>query len=332
MPGTPPMRAVRCTAYGPPEQLIVTDHADPVPGPGEVVVDVSYASVNFPDLLAVAGGYQVRTEVPFTPGSEFAGIVSAVGPGVAAPLPGAPVAGMVMSGAFAEKVKVPASAVRRLPPGADLAIAAATGVTHSTAYSALRSAAGVTREEWVAVTGAAGGVGSAAVVLARALGARVLAVVSTSEKARFCRDLGADAVLDLTVARDLKEQVRTVTDGGADVVLDVVGGELAETLLRAMRRRGRFVTLGFASGTIPRIPLNLVLLKGVTVLGFEIRTFADDRPDLAARDDAELAALHATGLGATVTARYRLDQVAEALRSVADRAALGKVVLTVGGD
>jgi NADPH:quinone reductase len=324
------MRAVRCTTYGIPEQLVVTDVAVPVPGPGEVVVDVSYASVNFPDVLAVAGRYQVRTEVPFTPGSEFAGIVSATGPGVTAPSRGDAVAGMVMAGAFAEKVQVPASALRRLPPGADLAVAAATGVTHSTAYSALRSAAGVTPGEWVAVTGAAGGVGSAAVVLAQALGARVLAVVSTTEKARFCRDLGADAVLDLAVTPDLKEQARSRTDGGPDVVLDVVGGELAETLLRAMRRGGRFVTLGFASGTIPRIPLNLVLLKGVAVLGFEIRTFADDLPDLAARDAAELAALHASGLGATVTARYRLDQAAEALRSVADRAALGKVVLTVG--
>jgi NADPH2:quinone reductase len=303
---------------------------DPVPGPGEVVVDVHVASVNFTDVLSTAGLYQVRTPLPFTPGSEFAGVVSATGAGVGAPQPGDKVAGMVMTGAFAEKVRVPASAVVGLPPGADLAVAAATGVTHSTAYSALRSAACAAPGEWVAVTGAAGGVGSAAVVLARALGARALAVVSSAAKARFCTELGADAVLDLSATADVKGRVRDITGGGADVVLDVVGGDLAETLLRAMRHGGRFVTLGFASGTIPRIPLNLVLLKGVTVLGFEIRTFADHSPDLAARDAAELAVLHAGGLGATVSARYRLDEVIEALRSVADRAALGKVVLTVG--
>jgi NADPH:quinone reductase len=323
------VKAVRCVAYGPPEHLVVTDEPDPVPGPGEVVVDVRFAAVNFPDVLSVSGEYQVRTPVPFTPGSEFAGVVSVTGPGVTAPLPGDTVTGMVMTGAFAEKVCLPASAVVRCPPEADLAVAAATGVTHSTAYSALRSVAAVAPDEWVAVTGAAGGVGSAAVVLARELGARVLAVVSTTAKARFCAELGADAVLDLSATADVKESVRALTAGGADVVLDVVGDGLSEPLLRATRRGGRFVTLGFASGEIPRIPLNLVLLKGVTVLGFEIRTFAQDRPDDAARDAAELASLHAEGIGATITARYRLDDVVTALRSVADRSALGKVVLTV---
>jgi NADPH2:quinone reductase len=317
-----------CTAYGPPESLTVREEPDPVPGPGEVVVDVQAAAVNFPDVLLVADRYQVHAPLPFTPGSEFAGVVAAAGPGVAAPLPGTAVSGVVRTGAFAQKVLVPASAVVPLPPGADPVVAAATAVTHGTAYSALRSVAAVAPGEWVAVTGAAGGVGSAAVVLARALGARVLAVVSTAAKAAFCTEAGADAVLDLSATADVKEGVRSLTDGGTDVVLDVVGGSLAETLLRTLRPGGRFVTVGFASGTIPCIPLNLVLLKDVAVLGFEIRSFPAHHPELAARDAAELAALHAGGIGATVTARYPLDGVVEALRLVADRRVLGKVVVT----
>ncbi|MCU1612729.1 MAG: NADPH:quinone oxidoreductase [Frankiales bacterium] len=326
------MRAVRCTAYGEPEGLTLAELPDPVPGPGELVVDVEAAAVNFTDVLFVADRYQVRAPLPFTPGSEFAGRVAATGPGTTGFVPGNRVRGTGTTGAFAEKVLVPATAVVALPPDADPVLAAASGVASATAYSALRSVAAVTPGEWVAVTGAAGGVGSAAIVLARALGARVLAIVSTPAKADFCTGLGADAVLDLSSTPDVKRHVRTATGGGAAVVLDLVGGDLAETLLRALGRGGRFVTVGYASGVIPRIPLNLVLLKGVSVLGFEIRTFADDHPELAARDLAELGLLQADGLGATVTARYPLARAAEALRSVADRRAMGKVVLDLGPD
>ncbi|WP_299950645.1 NADPH:quinone oxidoreductase family protein [uncultured Modestobacter sp.] len=327
------MKALRCLRHAGVDELAqvleVQDVEDPTPGHDEVVVDVHVAGVNFTDLLFVSAGYQVPVPVPFTPGSEFSGVVAAIGPGVSTVRPGDRVTGQVMSGAFAEQVVLAATAVRRVPDGVDLVTAAATGVAYGTAYSALRSAAVVRAAEWVAITGAAGGVGSAAVVLARELGAHVLAVVSTPAKAAFCRRLRADAVLDLSTTADVKGEVRRLTDGGADVVLDLVGGGLAEPMLRGMRRGGRFVTLGYASGAIPRIPLNLLLLKEVTALGFEIRRFAEHHPSLAARDAAELAALHERGLMANVSARYPLKQAPEALRALADRSAVGKVVLTL---
>jgi len=329
------MKAVLCEQYGPPEELgerlVVREIPDPVPGDGEVVVDVAAAAVNFADVLFVADRYQVSVPVPFIPGSEFAGTVSAVGPGARGVQVGDRVAGRTMTGAFAERIAVPASALTSLPPGGDLVTAAATGVAHSTAYSALRTAAEVGPDEWVAITGAAGGVGSAAVALTRALGARSLAIVSNAEKADFCAGLGADAVLDLSAAPDVKNRVREITGGGADVVIDMVGGDLAEPLLRAMRRRGRFVTVGYASGSIPRIPLNLVLLKGVTVLGFDIRVFSQQEPGLAARDAAELATLVRDGVEATITARFPLERAAEALSRVVGRAITGKIVLLPAG-
>ena len=323
------MKGVRCTVHGTLDGLRIEEIPDPVPAAGEVVVDVVVAAVNFPDVLFVADRYQMSVPVPFTPGSEFAGVVSAVGPGVSAVAVGDRVSGRVMTGAFAERVLAPATAVTPVPEGVDLAAAAASGVTFATAYSALRSVAELRPSEWVAISGAAGGVGSAAVVLARHLGGRALAVVSSSAKARFCRDLGADAVVDLSTTADPKQRIREVTGGGADVVIDVVGGDLAETLLRAMRRGGRFVTVGYASGTIPRIPLNLVLLKQVAILGFDVRTFPHDHPAAAARDAAEIAVLQRQGIGATVTVRYPLERAVEALQAVAGGRTTGKVVVDV---
>ncbi|MDN5916555.1 MAG: NADPH:quinone oxidoreductase family protein [Pseudonocardia sp.] len=321
---------MRCVRYGLPELLEFGRLPDPEPGPGEVLVDVHAAAVNFPDVLFVADGYQVSVPTPFTPGSEFAGVVLTAGAGADAPRPGDRVRGQVMTGAFAERIAVPADALTVAPPDADLGLAAAGGVTFATAYSALRTTAELAPGQWLAVTGAAGGVGSAAVVLGRALGARVLAVASTREKAAFCRDLGADAVLALEDHPDppaVRERIRELC-GGPDVVLDLVGGDLAEVMLRAMRRRGRFVAVGFASGAIPRIPLNLLLLKDVQVRGFEIRGFAEHEATTYARDTTELAALRDKGIGPVVSARLPLERAAEALRLVADRRATGKIVLT----
>ena len=324
------MRAVRCLRHGEPaeydEILSVDEVPDPVPGPGEVIVAVEAAAVNFPDLLLVAGRYQVPVAVPFVPGSEFAGVVLDTGRGVDTVAVGTAVAGTTMSGAFAERVAVPAGAVRSLPPGSDPVAAAAGGVALRTAYSALHPVAGVRPGEWVAVPGAAGGVGSAATLVARAAGARVLAVASSPAKAAFCADLGADAVIDLSATGDVRRAVRDLT-GGVDVVVDPVGGPLAELLIRTMRRGGRFVTVGYASGEIPRIPLNLVLLKGVTLLGFDMRAQAEEDPEGAERDAAAVAALVGRGLQVPVTARLPLARAREALRLVADRTAMGKVLL-----
>jgi NADPH2:quinone reductase len=321
------MRAARMADYGPPELLVVEDVPDPQPGPGEVAVDVAAAAVNFPDLLIMNGGYQVSWPLPLIPGSEFAGSVAALGDGVTSLRPGDRVAGGMAVGAFAERVVAADDALWLVPDGADLADAAAFRVTYLTAYHALRSVAGLQGGEWVVVLGAAGGVGLAAVDVAKLLGARVIAAASSPDKLAVCRARGADQVIDYS-REDLKQRIKQITGGGADVVIDPVGGRYSEQALRATAWGGRFVCLGFASAEIPRIALNLVLLKGVIVMGFEIRTFTDHRPDLARRDAEELLAHFAAGrLRPYVSARFGLDDIVEALLSVRNRKVIGKVVI-----
>jgi len=321
------MRAARCLAYGPPSSVIVEEVDDPVPSDGQVVVDVAAAAVNFPDVLLVADQYQWHVPVPFTPGSEFAGTVRSIGPGVEGLSVGDPVVGATLIGAFAEQVVVGAAAVQPVEPGVDLRAAAASGIAHRTAYHALRSMARVAPDEWVVVLGAAGGVGLAAVELAAVLGARALAAVSTPEKAAVCVEKGAAATV-VYETENLKERIKEITGGGADVVIDPVGGPYSEEALRAVRWGGRFVTVGFASGEIPRIPLNLVLLKGVVVSGFTMEGFSRNRPDDESRDRAELASLLASGaVRPHVSASYPLDQVALALADLAERRATGKVLI-----
>jgi NADPH2:quinone reductase len=322
------MRAARSDEYGPIEALKVQEVADPVPGPGEVVVDIVAAAVNFPDLLILGGGYQVAMPPPIIPGSEFAGTVRSLGAGVQLLRVGDRVAGSAAVGAFAEQIAAPAGALWMVPPGVDLAEAAAFRVAYLTSYHALRSVAAVRPGEWVVVLGAAGGVGLAAVDIAKLLGARVLAAASGPDKLAVCRARGADATVDYR-AEDLKTRIKQITGTGADVVIDPVGGAYAEPALRAMAWGGRFVCLGFASGEIPRIPLNLVLLKGVTVGGMEIRTFGANRPADAARDEAEAFDHFRAGrLRPLVGARFDLDDVVAAMRMVAERRAVGKVVIS----
>jgi NADPH:quinone reductase len=216
-----------------------------------------------------------------------------------------------------------------MPAGADFVAAAAFGVAHGTAYHSLRSVAEVAPGEWVTVLGAAGGVGLATVELAHQMGAKVLAAAAGKERLEVCEDRGADAIVDYR-AEALKARIKELTDGGADVVIDPVGGPYAEQALRAMRPRGRFVTVGFASGEIPRIPLNLVLLKGVHVLGFQFIDFATHRPEQLRRDDDELLELLASKrVVPHIGASFPLDETAAALRYVADGRAIGKVLLDV---
>jgi NADPH2:quinone reductase len=307
--------------------VVVAEVDDPVAGEGQVVVDVAAAAANFPDVLVVADRYQVTIPVPFTVGSEFAGTVSALGPGVEGVAVGDRVMGSVLFGAFADRVAVSAGALEPVDPAIDLVSAAASGVAHRTAFHALRSFARVQPDQWVVVLGAAGGVGLAAVELASVLGARVVAAASTAEKLALCRSRGAVAAIEYTT-EDLKERIKEVTGGGADVVVDPVGGPAAEAALRALRWGGRFVTVGFASGEIPRIPLNLVLLKGVIVTGFTLEGFNRNQPADAARDRAELAELYRSGrFTPHISARYPLDRAGQALDDLAQRRALGKVVV-----
>ncbi|BBY03220.1 NADPH:quinone oxidoreductase family protein [Mycobacterium seoulense] len=323
------MRAVVCRSYGAPEDLVLEDVDEPVPGPGQLLVRVRAAAVNFPDVLFIAGKYQVKIPPPFIPGNEIAGEVIAAGDG--APFePGQRVSGTTF-GAFAERALLDAGQAAPVPDDADFASAAAFGVTYRTAYHALRSTAAVTEGDWVVVLGAAGGVGLAAVDLAVALKARVLAAASSPEKLDLCRRRGAEATVDYD-REDLKSRIRELTGDAARVIIDPVGGPYAEPALRGLARGGTFVTLGYAAGTIPAIPLNLVLLKDVCVRGMEIRTFMTDHPDEAARDIRELSEMFAAGtIRPYIGARFPLSETAAALRHVADRKVLGKVVIDVTG-
>ncbi len=320
------MLAARCNAHGPPDTIVLEEVPAASPTANEVLVGVRAASLNFPDLLFVADRYQVSVPVPFTPGSEFAGEVLEVGAGVTDLEPGARVRGSQMVGAFAEQAVLPRDRLSPLPAGMSFAEGASFGVTGRTACTALVSVADARPGDWVAVTGAAGGVGSAALDVARRLGCRTLALASTEAKRSACLEWGADAAL-LSGRANLKEAIREVTGGGSDIVIDPVGGPLAEVSLRAMRFGGRFVTIGYACGEIPRIPLNLVLLKGVQIRGLDIRTFADNAPRRSADAEAKLEQLVAEGLRPRISAVYPLREVVAAMQAVASGQTLGKVVL-----
>jgi NADPH:quinone reductase len=324
------MRAAVCRAYGPPESVEV-DEVDAAPlAAGQVRVRVAAAAVNYPDVLLMAGQYQVTLEVPFIPGSEFAGVVTETGGDVDGGFAvGDRVLGSAMCGAFAEEIVVPAQSLSPVPPGVPDAHAAAFGVAHRTAYAALRSLAVVQPGERLVVLGAGGGVGLAAVQLGALMGASVTAVASSDEKLAAAASFGASTLINHKET-ELRQALRGAFGDGVDVVVDPVGGDLAEQALRALRWGGRFLTLGYASGTVPRIPLNLVLLKGCRVLGFQLRSFAANEPDEARRNEAELRSLFAAGrafphIGAT----FALADAAAALRHVADGKAVGKVVLDI---
>lgn len=321
------VRAVVCRSYGPPEVVTVEELPEPEPGDGQVVVTVRAAAVNFPDVLLVADRYQVSVPTPFVPGSEFAGVVSGIGPGVTGWRVGDRVTGVGMVGAFAEQVVVAAGSLNRIPDGYDDRLAAAGGVTHRTAQHALRTLGRLRPGEELVVLGAGGGVGLAAVQLGAALGASITAIASSAEKLDVARRYGASRVIDHR-AGELRRALRSAVPDGADVVVDPVGGDLAEPALRALRPGGRFVTVGFAGGEIPRIPLNLVLVKDIEILGLNMRSLGVRAAAEFAWHEDELAALLATGqVVPHIGALFTLDETAAALRVLADGRAVGKVVL-----
>ncbi len=326
------MRAAICPAYGEPEVVEIAEVPTPRPGANQVRVKVHTAAVNFPDVLIVANTYQMSVPTPFTPGSEFAGELVEVGDSVDDIGVGERVFGSTMVGAFAEEIVVPASSLTRTPPAVTDKIAAAFGVTYRTSYHVLRSTAALQPGEELIVLGAGGGVGTAAVQLGATMGATVTAIASTPEKLEAARSCGAHRLIQHGTG-DLRQALREALPDGADVVVDPVGGDVAEPALRALRWGGRFVTVGYASGTIPRIPLNLVLLKGIQILGFEMRGFGTHHPDEVARDERELLALLAEGRAVPlIGASFDLLEAAAALRHVADGHALGKVVVEVTHD
>ena len=325
------MKAVLCKAYGPPESLVVEDVESPTPGPGEVVIAVKAASVNFPDVLIIQNKYQVKPPLPFSPGSEVAGIVKATGDGVNGFTPGDRVMAITTYGAFAEEVKTEARRLLPLPAGMDFTQAAAFGLTYATSDFGLRDRGELKAGETLLVLGAAGGVGIAAIEIGKALGARVIACASTDDKLAVCREHGADETINYAT-EDLRERIKQLTDGkGVDVVYDPVGGPYTEPALRSLAWRGRLLVVGFAAGEIPKIPLNLTLLKGCSIVGVFWGEFARREPECFAETMRQLGRWFTEGkIKPHVSATFPLERASDALTLMADRKVKGKVVLTTG--
>jgi len=318
------VKAAVCPAYGPPEVVRIEEQPSPTVADGQARVKVSAAAVNFPDVLLIANEYQISVPPPFVPGSEFVGVIVETSEGTAGFAVGDRVTGTGMYGAFAEEVAVPTAGLTPIPDGVDDRRAAAFGVAYRTAYHTLRSMARVQQGDELVVLGAGGGVGLAAVQLGVQLGASVTAIASSTEKLDVAVGYGAKHVINHTCG-DLRDALRDAVPGGADVVVDSVGGELSEPALRSLNRGGRFVTVGFASGVIPRIPLNLVLVKGLHVLGFQ---FQDVPPDEFARNEEELREHLVSGrVHPHVCAVYPLAEIVAALKHVAGGRAIGKVLI-----
>lgn len=322
------MRAVLSVEPGDPASLVVADIAPPVAGPGEVVVAVESASLNFMDTLIIRDRYQVKPPRPFSPSGECAGRIVALGEGVVGYAEGDRVCAYVGHGAAREQVALPQQALVRIPDAVPSDVASTLVIAYGTTVHALKDRARLRPGETLVVTGATGGVGQAAIEIGRLMGARVIACVGSSEKAASARRLGADAVIDLS-ASDVKDAVKALTDGrGADVVYDSVGSDLAEPLIRATGWGGRFLVIGFAGGEIPRIPLNLVLLKSIDVVGVHWGAWTARDPDGHRANTEWLLDAVADGrLQPHIHARYPLDDAAAALTEIADRRVRGKVVL-----
>jgi NADPH:quinone reductase len=322
------MKAIVCKDWGPPDSLELQELADLVPGSGEVAVDVRAAGVNFPDVLTVQGKYQVRPPLPFTPGNEFAGVVRAVGAGVQGFAPGDRVIGFTRTGAFAEQVLAPAEALMPMPAGMDFDTAASITLTYGTSHHAVVDRGALRAGETMLVLGAAGGVGLAAIEIGKALGARVIAAASSDEKLAVCQAHGADVLINYST-QDLREALKEATGGlGPDVVYDPVGGPYSEPALRSIAWRGRHLVVGFAAGEIPKLPWNLMLLKGASVVGVFWGEFVKREPKANLAAMREMLGWMAEGkLKPLVSKRYALADTAQALNDMAERKVTGKVVI-----
>src|ERR1700730_3714830 len=322
------MKAVLCSRFGAPDDLEIKDIPPPVAGPGEAVVAVRAAALNFFDTLLIAGKYQHKPPFPFSPASEFAGVVESAGPGASGFAPGDRVMGWMGSGAARARVTLKVDRLVRLPDGLDFDRAAGLTVTYGTTVHALRDRAQLKSGETLAVLGAAGGTGLAAIELGKLMGARVIACASSADKVAFAREHGADVTINYGT-EDLKEALRRVTDGrGVDVVYDPVGGSYAEAALRSIAWGGRFLVIGFAAGEIPKLPLNLVLLKGCDIRGVFWGQFTERYPEKHRANMPDVLQWALDGkLSAYVHAVYPLEKTADALKALANREAKGKILL-----
>lgn len=323
------MKALLCTQWGLPESLRIQEVPDPQPGRGQVVIDVKAASVNFPDTLIIQNLYQFKPPLPFAAGAECAGIVRTVGEGVTHVKPGDRVAALTLYGSFAEQVLCDTSAIIALPDGLDFVTAASFVMAYGTSYHALADRGALQAGETLLVLGASGGVGLAAVEIGKQLGARVIAAASSADKLAICAEHGADELINYN-NEDLRARLKTITAGkGVDVIYDAVGGELAESALRSCAWRGRYLVVGFASGTIPKPAFNLPLLKGCSVVGVFWGEYVGREPQRYQSDLQQLFRWLMDGkLRPRIDAKYPLERGAEAIRALMDRKVAGKVVIT----
>ncbi|EKT4507430.1 NADPH:quinone oxidoreductase family protein [Pseudomonas sp. DCB_CB] len=322
------MKAVLCKTLGPARNLVLEEVASPLPKKNEILLDVQAAGVNFPDTLIIEGKYQFQPPLPFSPGGEAAGVVAAVGEKAGAFKVGDRVMALTGWGAFAEQVAVPFYNVLPIPASMDFTTAAAFGMTYGTSMHALRQRGQLQASETLLVLGASGGVGLAAVEIGKAMGARVIAAASSAEKLAVAKAAGADELIDYSQA-NLREEIKRLTGGqGVDVIYDPVGGELFEQAVRGLAWNGRLLVVGFASGSIPQLAANLVLLKGAAVLGVFWGAFAQRQPEDNAANFHQLFAWHAEGkLKPLVSQTYPLEEAGAAIEKLGQRQAVGKLVV-----
>lgn len=324
------MKAILCKAYGPPSSLVLEDLASPKPGPKEVLVQVKACGLNFPDTLIIQGLYQFKPELPFTPGSDLAGIIIAVGIEVKHLSPGDEVFGFVPFGALAQEVLVPSNACFRKPKNMDYAVAASFMMAYGTSFHALKDRAKLKNGETLLVLGASGGVGLAAVELGKLMGATVIAAASTDEKLELCTSYGADLTINYE-KEDLKTTIKALTKNkGADVIYDPVGGDYSEAAFRGIAWEGRYLVVGFAAGSIPKMPLNLPLLKGASVVGVFWGGFAMRHPKANMENTLTLMNWYKEGkLTPHIHKKYPLENTSKALDFMMKRKAQGKLVVEI---
>lgn len=325
------MKAILCTQFGLPDQLIYTEAKDPIPGEDEVLIAVKACSVNFPDVLIIQNKYQFKPELPFSPGGEISGLIEAAGSKIKNLKKGQRVLALCGWGGFAEKVVVKADRIFPIPPDLDYLTAASTLYTFGTAYHALKDRANLQAGETLLVLGASGGVGLAAVELGKAMGAKVIAAASTAEKLAICQTKGADERINYE-QDNLKERIKEITEGkGVDVVLDVVGGKYTEPALRGMAWKGRYLVVGFAAGDIPQLPFNLALLKGCAVMGVFWGRFSQEEPKQNQQNIMDLLSMIQSGeISQHIHKIYDLESAPNALQELLDRKVIGKAIVKVG--
>jgi NADPH2:quinone reductase len=323
------MRAVLCEAWGGPDDLVVKTVPDLQPKPGEVVVKIRAAGVNFPDVLIIQKKYQVQPELPFSPGAEISGEVTAIGEGVTALRQGDRVAALCTTGGFAEEIALDANRCIKIPESLSFDVAAGFMLAYGTSWHAVRDRAALLPSETMLVLGAAGGVGLSAVEIGKAIGARVIAAASTDEKCAICREHGADETINYTT-EDLREGIkRTCGKTGPDVIYDPVGGKFSEAAFRSIAWRGRHLVIGFANGEIPAIPLNLTLLKGASLVGVFWGSFTQREPQNHMKGISEMLGWMKEGkIKPRISKTYTLDEAPQALRDMAARKVTGKIVIT----